>query len=113
MSVRLRKGSQWGRRRTCRQSRRPATWPSWGRLVTGLAAALAVGLAAVGVLAWQSETARRTSAREQAQTAQERDGAVRQKRRTREALDTMISKEMIERLGTQKQLSDGQKQFMQ
>jgi tetratricopeptide (TPR) repeat protein len=43
------------------------------RLVTGVTAALAVGVAALGGLAWQREQARRAVAHEQAETAKERD----------------------------------------
>jgi tetratricopeptide (TPR) repeat protein len=43
------------------------------RLVTGIAAALAVGVAALGGLAWQRERARRAVAQEQAETVKERD----------------------------------------
>jgi serine/threonine protein kinase len=42
----------------------------------------------------------------------ERDRAVAARKRTREALDTMISEEMIERLGTQHQLTESQRQFL-
>src|SRR5207253_2445856 len=45
--------------------------------------------------------------------AKERDIARQQKRRVREALDSMVSREMIERLGTQKKLTPGQREFLQ
>ncbi len=69
------------------------------RLATGAAVALVVGLASVGAIAWQREHALITTRV--------------QKQRTREALDTMLSKEMIERLGTQKELTAGQRAFFQ
>ncbi len=75
------------------------------RLVTGVAAACAVGLLALGVVAWQAERSRR------AVTA-ERDVAREQKRRTRAALDAMLSEEMIERLKTQQGLTGGQREFL-
>jgi tetratricopeptide (TPR) repeat protein len=43
------------------------------RLVTGTVAALVVGVGALGMLAWQSDRARRAVAQEQAETARERD----------------------------------------
>jgi serine/threonine-protein kinase len=76
------------------------------RLVTALAAVLAVGMAALGLVALERERAR-------VAMAQERDVAREQKRRTREALDSMISEEMIGRLALQKELTAGQKAFLQ
>jgi tetratricopeptide (TPR) repeat protein len=69
------------------------------RLVVGVVATLVIGLAAAGVVAWQRD----------------RDLAVvrEQKRRTREALDAMISKEMINRLAEQHRLTAEQRAFLQ
>lgn len=71
------------------------------RLAAAAVAALAVGLAAAGVVAWQRDRAERA-------VAMTRE----QKRRTREALDKMISKEIIERLAEQRQISAEQRSFL-
>jgi serine/threonine-protein kinase len=76
------------------------------RLVTGAAAALAVGMAAFGVLVWQSERARRN-------IEQQRDRALAARQRTREALDAMTSTVTGEALTTQPALSDEQRQFLE
>jgi serine/threonine protein kinase len=84
---------------------------SW--LMSGAVAASIVAAAGFGLLALERERARQAVADEQARTAKERDIAREQKRRTRAALDTMVSENMIERLGSQKELTKGQREFLQ
>jgi hypothetical protein len=76
------------------------------RLVTGAVTALAVGMAAFGVLVWQSERARRNIERQ-------RDRALAARQRTREALDAMTSTVTGKALTTQQALSDEQRQFLE
>ena len=83
------------------------------RLVTATTVAFLVAAAGFGLLALERERARQAVANEQAATAKERDIAREQKRRTRAALDTMTSLGMIERLGSQKELTKGQREFLQ
>lgn len=93
---------------------RSARWVrKHARLATGIAATLVVGLVALGVILWQSEQARVDISAKEAETARERDVAREQKKRTRAALDIMISNEMIARLGTQTELTTGQREFCQ
>jgi serine/threonine-protein kinase len=112
--------------------REPASARAWRwvrrhRTLTSTMAALVVAVAAgLGLLAWQRERARAAVAAEQAETARERDAkdvALReaesqrdaarvQTDRTRRALDTMISTEMVEALGRQKEVSAAQKAFL-
>src|SRR5581483_8437445 len=63
----------------------------------------------------QAATAAERDAKETAlqDVTRQRDVAREQKRRTRAALDTMVSPEMIERLGSQKDLPRGQREFLQ
>ncbi|MFO0811462.1 MAG: serine/threonine-protein kinase [Gemmataceae bacterium] len=89
------------------------------RLVTGLAATLAVGVVAFALLAWQRELARQGIANEQAATAaerdkvaEERDRAVVARKVTREALDAMVSGVTGESVATQTELSEEQKAFL-
>jgi tetratricopeptide (TPR) repeat protein/tRNA A-37 threonylcarbamoyl transferase component Bud32 len=89
------------------------------RLVTGIAAALAVGATAMAGLAWQREQARAAVAAEQAATATERDKAaaerdraVAARARTRSALDAMVSNATGESLARQTALSEHQRQFL-
>jgi serine/threonine-protein kinase len=92
------------------------------KLVTGIGVALAAGVAALGLLAWQREQARAAVAAEQAQTAKERDAtaaerdrAVKARARTREALDAAVSgitDITHDSRATKKVLSDEQKTFL-
>ncbi len=75
-----------------------------------LAAALVL-LALGGGLAGTTAGMLRAWAAEQ-QAAADRDEALKQKRRARQALDTMISQEMIEPLWSQKELTAGQQAFL-
>ncbi|HEY1375656.1 MAG TPA: serine/threonine-protein kinase [Gemmataceae bacterium] len=76
------------------------------RLVTGVVATLAVGLAAVGVVAWHRERAR-------AAVSSERDRAVAARKRTREALDAMVSGVTGDALSRQKELTPEQRKFLE
>jgi serine/threonine-protein kinase len=82
------------------------------RLVAGLAAAVLVAAAGFGLLAFERERAREALASKEAETARERDVAREQKRRTRAALDTMVSEGMVERLGAQKAITKSQREFL-
>jgi serine/threonine-protein kinase len=89
------------------------------RLVTGVVAALAVGVAALGGLAWQREQARRAVAQEQAETVKERDAkdealqvAVAARKRTREALNAMTDDVIEKLMAKQQQLGDNERQFL-
>src|SRR5206468_1181801 len=109
----------------------------WGRrhrpLVAGAATLLLMSVVLLAVLAVHSERARRAVAAEQAQTAlerdakederqkaetaritaeQQRDRAAAARRRTREALDAMVSGVTGNSLTTQKELSPEQKAFL-
>jgi serine/threonine-protein kinase len=75
-------------------------------LVTAGAVGLVLLAAGLGGLAWEEKRAGIA-------IAKERDEAVKQKRRTRTALDTMVSAEMVERMGMQKNLTRGQREFLQ
>jgi serine/threonine-protein kinase len=83
------------------------------RLMTSATAAILVAAAGFGLLALERERARVAMANKEAETARERDIAREQKRRTRAALDTMVSEDMVDRLGSQKQLTKGQREFLQ
>jgi serine/threonine-protein kinase len=82
------------------------------RLATGMGAALAVSMAGLGALAWQREHARAAVAAEQAETIKERDRALVARKRTREALDAMVSDVTGDSLTTQTEISDEQKKFL-
>jgi serine/threonine protein kinase/tetratricopeptide (TPR) repeat protein len=84
----------------------------WSRrrpLLSGLTAALVVAIVTGTVASWLLAA---KAEREAAQARAERDVANEQKRRTRQALDMMVSDDMIERLGSQKELSKSQRQFL-
>jgi serine/threonine protein kinase/tetratricopeptide (TPR) repeat protein len=79
-----------------------------GAVLAAAAVVLALTSGVVGTT-WGLFEARRQRDVAQAQ----RDIAREQKQRTRAALDTMISRDMIERLGAQKELTKGQREFLQ
>jgi serine/threonine-protein kinase len=90
------------------------------RLVTGVGAVLAVGVLAVGGLAWQREQARAAVEAKERETARERDAkesersrAVAARARTRLALDEMVSEATGESLATQKAISAEQEKFLE
>ncbi len=89
-------------------------WVRRHRTKTTTAAALVVAAAVgLGMLAIEKERARVVIANKEAETANERDEAKKQKSRTRAALDTMLSEDMVQRLGAQKELTKGQREFLQ
>jgi serine/threonine protein kinase/tetratricopeptide (TPR) repeat protein len=85
-------------------------WSKRRPLLSGLSAALVLAVV-VGTMASLVFAAR--AEREAAHARAERDVANEQKRRTRQALDMMVSEDMIDRLSAQKELTKGQRQFLQ
>jgi serine/threonine protein kinase/tetratricopeptide (TPR) repeat protein len=91
-------------------------WAKRRPVQSGLAAGLVLAIAAGTIASWlfaakaEREAANALAERDRAN--RERDVANEQKRRTREALDSMISDQMIERLATQKVLTEAQHQFL-
>jgi tetratricopeptide (TPR) repeat protein len=83
---------------------------------SGLAAALVLAIAAGTIASWmfaaKAEREADNALVERDRANRERDVANEQKRRTREALDSMISDQMLERLATQKELTEAQRQFL-
>jgi serine/threonine protein kinase len=85
-------------------------WSKRRPVLSGLSAALVLAVAAGTAASWVfAAKAERAADRARA----ERDVATEQKRRTRQALDMMVSEDMIERLGSQKELTKNQRQFLQ
>jgi tetratricopeptide (TPR) repeat protein len=74
--------------------------------------ALVAGIIGTTWQANQAESARADAVANEKLANDQRDVAREQKRRTRAALDAMVSKEMIDRLGSQKEMTKGQREFL-
>jgi tetratricopeptide (TPR) repeat protein len=83
------------------------------RLTAAVAAAVLVGVVALGLLAWQSDRARRTLADERDAKEEQRLRAVTARNHTRAALDAMTSEVTGDALTVQRSLSPEQRRFLQ